>query len=240
VRRTGGLADTVHDFDPHSGEGNGFTFEAFDGWQFFAGVVRALETFRHEGAWRRLQRNGMTPDLSWTPAAPRYLDAYRSAVEIRRREQEGRQSLVADMADTARMMATLPPRIARLNVLAYNLWWTWQPEARDLFAQVDPARWDATNHNPVKLLRDTPPERLAACAADAAFAERYDRVLAAFDAYMSARDTWQARTAPDGSGTVAYLSFEFGLHESLPIYSGGLGILAGDTCKEASDLGSST
>ena len=132
----------------------------------------------------------------------------------------------------------LPARIGRLTELAYNLWWSWHPEARALFAAIDPTVWAMTAHNPVKLLREVMPTRLLMLSQDPAFLRRYDAVMIAFDADLAARDTWFARSAPDLAQTaIAYLSAEFGIHNSLPIYSGGLGILAGDHCKEASDLG---
>ncbi|MGH2487195.1 MAG: alpha-glucan family phosphorylase, partial [Ktedonobacterales bacterium] len=133
---------------------------------------------------------------------------------------------------------TIPQRIERLHELAYNLWWTWHTTAQDLYAAIDLALWEQTEHNAVRVLMEAPSERLAALAEDAAFLDQYDRVLADFDTYMRAEDTWYRRTFPQqGKRTIAYFSAEFGLHESLPIYSGGLGILSGDHCKEASDLG---
>ncbi len=132
----------------------------------------------------------------------------------------------------------LPHPIARLEELAYNLWWAWHPEAQELFARLDPELWEESNHNPVKTLQQVKQERLEALAQDPEYLAHYQAVLAAFDAYMKAEDTWFARTYPDYKDhTIAYFSAEFGLHEVLPIYSGGLGILSGDHCKEASDLG---
>src|SRR5207245_1409487 len=107
-----------------------------------------------------------------------------------------------------------------------------------LFAAIDPTVWAMTAHNPVELLREVMSTRLLMLSQDPAFLRRYDAVMIAFDADLAARDTWFARSAPDLAQTaIAYLSAEFGIHNSLPIYSGGLGILAGDHCKEASDLG---
>jgi glycogen phosphorylase len=132
----------------------------------------------------------------------------------------------------------LPERIARLKDLAYNLWWSWHPEARALFKEVDQNLWSNTHHNPVALLRRSTKERMAGLAADAGFLGRHDAVIADFDAYMNAKDTWFAKSHPEmKDGGVAYFSAEFGVHNSLRIYSGGLGILAGDHCKAASDLG---
>ena len=131
-----------------------------------------------------------------------------------------------------------PKRIARLEELAYNLWWSWHPEALELYRSIDPDLWESDHHNPVRFLQLVAPERLEAAAADPDFVARYDAVLEAFDAYMQAPTTWFATHYPDmAKRTVAYFSAEFGLHECLPLYSGGLGILSGDHCKEASDLG---
>jgi starch phosphorylase len=132
----------------------------------------------------------------------------------------------------------IPDRIARLHELAYNLWWTWNLDATALYASIDPALWDRVEHSAVRILSEVDGDRLARRAADSDFLARYDATLAAFDAYMRPDDTWFSRTHPEAADkTIAYFCAEFGLHESLPIYSGGLGILAGDHCKEASDLG---
>jgi len=132
----------------------------------------------------------------------------------------------------------LPERVRRLEDLAYNLWWAWNPQVQALFADMDPDLWEACNHNPVRFLREVPQEWLEAAARDPGYLARYDTALAAFDAYMSADDTWFTRTyGQDKEHLVAYFSAEFGLHEALPMYSGGLGVLSGDHCKEASDLG---
>ncbi|MDE3228994.1 MAG: alpha-glucan family phosphorylase [Chloroflexota bacterium] len=133
---------------------------------------------------------------------------------------------------------TIPPRIERLYELAYNLWWAWNPDAQALYAQVNAQMWERTEHNAVATLAGANPQRLNALAEDAEFLARYDAVMAEFDAYMRPASTWFSREFPkDASSVIAYFSAEFGLHESLPIYSGGLGILSGDHCKEASDLG---
>jgi starch phosphorylase len=132
----------------------------------------------------------------------------------------------------------IPSRIARLEELAYNLWWSWNLEARSLFESLDAALWDDTEHNPVNLLQQVSPDHLAKVAADPAFLKRYDAVMHLFDQMREGGESWCARERPELFGkTIAYFSAEFGLHNSLPIYSGGLGVLAGDHCKEASDLG---
>ena len=134
----------------------------------------------------------------------------------------------------------MPERISRLYELAYNLWWSWYPEARALYSALDPARWETVGHNPVRFLSEVDPARLEEAAAQSEYLGRYDQVLSAFDAYMHPRpgETWFSAQYPElENATIAYFSAEFGLHEALPIYSGGLGILSGDHCKEASDLG---
>lgn len=133
---------------------------------------------------------------------------------------------------------SLPRGLARLQELAQNLWWSWHPAARELFETIDPTLWRLTHHNPVKLLQDLKPDRLAASSKDPAFLHRYSAVLKAYDEYMTAKHRWCTTQHPELTDRIiAYFSAEFGLHNSIPIYSGGLGILAGDHCKEASDLG---
>ncbi len=132
----------------------------------------------------------------------------------------------------------LPEKLSRLKDLSYNLWWSWQPEARALFKEIDRTLWSETYHNPVTLLRNVPRARLDDLMADGAFMGRYQAVMASFDQYMNSKDTWFSKAHPEMNGqNIGYFSAEFGVHHSLRIYSGGLGILAGDHCKAASDLG---
>ena len=131
-------------------------------------------------------------------------------------------------------------RINRLSELACNLWWSWNPAAQALFADIDPLLWKRVNHNPVKFLRLVSQSRLDRAAGDPGYLDRYHAVMAAFDAYMNpapGATWWSSNYGHLKDRLIAYFSAEFGLHESLPIYSGGLGILAGDHCKDASDLG---
>jgi len=132
----------------------------------------------------------------------------------------------------------LPERLSRLSELAYNLWWTWQPEAARLFGRLDYDLWERLGHNPIRLLREIGRPRLDRAVKDKGYLAVFDRVFADFDAYMNQKNTWTSRTHPElNTRPIAYFSMEFGLHETLPIYSGGLGVLAGDHLKEASDLG---
>ena len=134
---------------------------------------------------------------------------------------------------------SLPKAIGRLNELAYNLVWSWLPGAPDLFEAIDAKIWSATNHNPILLLSEASQERLDRVALCKEYLGKYADVMRRFDEYMSDdTQTWIQDRHPDKSGQlIAYFSAEYGLHESLPIYSGGLGILSGDHLKEASDLG---
>ncbi|HJX69302.1 MAG TPA: alpha-glucan family phosphorylase, partial [Dehalococcoidia bacterium] len=132
----------------------------------------------------------------------------------------------------------MPDRIARLEELANNLWWSWHPQARDLFRALDYPLWRSSGHSPVKQLREISADKLLAAANDPAFLKLYDSVMSAFDADMSDKDSWFSTRYPNVlDGPVAYFSMEFAIHNSLPIYAGGLGVLAGDISKEASDLG---
>lgn len=131
----------------------------------------------------------------------------------------------------------LPERLARLKDLAYNLWWSWHHEARFLFRDIDPILWESSSHNPVLLLQKSQ-ERLSHLAKEPRFLAHYDQVVDAFDHDTTCSDTWFERRFGNEAKNcaIAYFSAEFGLHASLPLYSGGLGVLAGDHCKSASDL----
>lgn len=132
----------------------------------------------------------------------------------------------------------LPRRLHRLPDLAYNLWWTWNSEAGRIFNRVDPEAWEASGHNPVSFLRTVPRRRLNAVTHDPALMDLYHQTVQAFDGYMASASAWYPDNYPERlNQPIAYFSTEFGLHESLPIYAGGLGVLSGDHLKEASDLG---
>ncbi len=131
----------------------------------------------------------------------------------------------------------LPKRLPRLFELACDLWWTWHP-AREVFRSLDYRMWRQSAHNPVRMLRELPMEQLERAANDPQFLARYDAAIAAMDANRSSKGTWwDQHVGTDPTRAVAYFSAEFALHQTLPIYAGGLGVLAGDHCKEASDLG---
>jgi starch phosphorylase len=132
----------------------------------------------------------------------------------------------------------LPERIHRLADLAHDLWWSWTPDARAVFRRLDYNLWRLTAHNPVRMLQIIAQETLNHAASDSAWLALFDRAMARFDHTRLAADTWCRTESPElASGMVAYFSAEFAVHQSLPMYAGGLGVLAGDHCKEASDLG---
>ncbi|HPA17410.1 MAG TPA: alpha-glucan family phosphorylase [Verrucomicrobiae bacterium] len=132
----------------------------------------------------------------------------------------------------------LPAELEPLREIAYNLWWSWNNEAWSLFRDLDPELWERLGHAPVRLLRKVAQDRLTIAANDPAFVARVQAVRETFNRYMTRPGRWFEQTHGHVSGAlVAYFSAEFGFHESMQIYSGGLGILAGDHCKAASDLG---
>jgi len=133
---------------------------------------------------------------------------------------------------------SLPRRIERLGELAYNLWWTWNPDVQRLYKRIDTDLWEETSHNPIRFLRKIERAKLNAVTHDSYFLDFYDRSMLEFDQYMDREDTWyQNNHGHIEKEVIAYFSTEFGLHESVPIYAGGLGVLSGDHLKEASDLG---
>lgn len=131
----------------------------------------------------------------------------------------------------------LPARLSPLSDLAHNLWWSWDPEATELFRSIDPVRFAQSHHNPLALLKDVEPARWRELADDDGFVARATAVRDRFLAWRGAPTWAQSHAQPLLAGGVAYISMEFGLHESVRLYSGGLGVLAGDHLRSASDLG---
>lgn len=130
----------------------------------------------------------------------------------------------------------IPSRLSRMEELANNLWYSWDRETRSLFSRIDPRLWEAAGHNPKAFLKRVDESLLHKAATEQTFLSSYNSVLSAYDAYHAEPlryDHIEGFGPPD---RIAYFCFEFGFHESLPVYSGGLGILAGDHCKAASDL----
>lgn len=138
---------------------------------------------------------------------------------------------------TFTVLPHLPDRLQALHKLAYNMWWCWNHEAVSLFRRIDDELFEAVENSPVKLLGAIDQARLEKLEHDDGFLAHMDRVEEALDSYMSS-STWFQETYGDRTDfRVAYFSAEFGIHDSIPVYSGGLGVLAGDHLKSASDLG---
>ena len=136
-------------------------------------------------------------------------------------------------------VANLPKKISRLRELAHNLWWSWNPDARELFSALDPKLWEQMGNNPVRMLETVSAERLREASENATYMNRYNQIFRHFDDYMNDRTPSPSIGPLNGikwSQPVAYFSTEYGLHDCLPIYSGGLGTLSGDHLKTASDL----
>jgi phosphorylase/glycogen(starch) synthase len=194
---------------------------------------------------------------TWDKFLERYDSAFQVALEaVQKRLETGvlqvrkpKQSLAVSPAPEGKrprlfhfeVSATLPRALQGLGRLARNLWWSWDSEATALFRELSPRSWDTSGHNPIPFLQRIYPEDLEARAADPEYVARVERVLERFDAYLA--EPWdEARWKPAGGppprpeAPVAYFCAEYGIHESLRIYSGGLGILAGDHVKSASDL----
>lgn len=134
--------------------------------------------------------------------------------------------------------AHVPDRLSGLIDLAYNLWWSWHPEARVLFKKINREAWKKSIHNPVKMLQETPPEFFDALLVNREYLHRYDIITSRFRQYMTNPNGWFSEQYPSKQSlTIAYFSAEYGLHHALPFFAGGLGFLAGDHLKECSDLG---
>ncbi len=132
----------------------------------------------------------------------------------------------------------LPKRIEKLSEVANNLWWSWNTEFLRLFQKIDKDLWEGCNKNPVKFLKQVSQEKLEEASKNIGFLKEYDRVVDNFDAYINSKNTWFSKNhAKNKDDLIAYFSAEYGLDQTIPIYSGGLGILSGDHLKSASDLG---
>ena len=132
----------------------------------------------------------------------------------------------------------LPKRIGKLSEISNNLWWSWNTEFLRLFKIIDRDLWETCEKNPVKFLKRVSQDRLEAVATNTEFLKEYDRLAKEFDDYITSKNTWFSNKYPENKkDLIAYFSAEYGLDQTIPIYSGGLGILSGDHLKSASDLG---
>ena len=139
---------------------------------------------------------------------------------------------------TFNAVPSLPARLERLRELSYNLFWSWDHETRELFRRLDGDLWEKTRHNPLRMLGEMDQQRAVELGQDDGFLSHYDRVCHRLDAYLGSSALWYPKVrGRDHNDCIAYFSAEFGLTDCLQIYSGGLGILAGDHLKSASDLG---
>ncbi|NLF25090.1 MAG: alpha-glucan family phosphorylase, partial [Deltaproteobacteria bacterium] len=185
----------------------------------------------------------------WNNFFPLYQDVYNEALrKVAHRVDKGMHEEVfttfSDMhhCETPRyrpfsVVTKLPDKLKGLHDIAYNLWWSWDQEAKEMFTQLDPELWKAVERNPIQLLNRVSSEVIAQRSRDGDFLKRYRHVLESFNAYMhdtSCGVTLPAAISPERP--IVYFSMEYGLHECLPVYSGGLGILSGDHLKSASDL----
>ena len=140
--------------------------------------------------------------------------------------------------NTITIKPKLPERIARLSEISNNLWWSWNVEFLKVLREIDKDVWNACDKNPVKFLKNVPQEKLEQAAVDIEFLKKYDEIVSNFDSYMNSKNTYFSKKFPNNKDDViAYFSAEYGLDETIPIYSGGLGILSGDHLKSSSDLG---
>ncbi len=132
----------------------------------------------------------------------------------------------------------IDPRVQELREIAYNLWWTWNQQAQSVFEELSPHTWRGSNHNAVVILNSVSKEELQARMRDSVFGQKVTNVIKDFKAYMGREKTWGSVNAQEFfKNPISYFSPEFAIHECLPIYSGGLGVLSGDHIKSASDLG---
>ncbi len=222
----------------------------YNDWEVEAKIADALLRFslldEDRVAAVRASAYEISETALWEKLFPAYERAYAEAIESSvlrtnravlddggaRTEQINfvRQQLFVERPNWNRMMVdkTLPKRLHALELLSRNLWWCWNADARDLFENIDPALWAASERNPIAFLDKLSVEHIKRLEQDTAFLERLDAVYARFRDYMNEKPA-------AGATRISYFSMEYGLHSSLKIYSGGLGILAGDYLKEASD-----
>ena len=201
-------------------------------------------------AARRKAVHALATHSSWEKFFPHYLSAYEQALEkaekrdTRKEDQRRMESMSRVLMPTSSnipylrtltAVAKLPEALERLRELAHNMWWSSNLAARALFMALNPKVWDANDHNPILMIESADPQRLKRMACHPEYMAQYTYVMEQFDAYM-ALPAKAVNDALRPERPVAYFSTEYGLHESLPIYSGGLGVLSGDHLKSASDL----
>ena len=145
-------------------------------------------------------------------------------------------SLRDENSNLPRRLPNLPERIRGLERLSLNLWWSWQPRAREMYRALDVQAWRESDHNPLRMLGQMPQETLQNAASDPEFLKRYDAVMEEFEANIASQTGWFTAEYGEPQAPIAYFSAEYAFHHSLRLYAGGLGVLAGDYIKECSDL----
>ncbi len=186
--------------------------------------------------------------FTWQKFFPYYQEAYTHALEkVAERDDNAHMfsghikrsfkatSSVTPVLRSFISVSSLPPRLKRLRELSQNLWWCWQADGWDIFSTIDPVLWENCEHNPVALLTSVSRERLLELSTNEVYLKKMDHLLEVFDHYMG-QPTRAIDENLNKDHPVAYFSTEYGINESLPIYSGGLGVLSGDHLKSASDL----
>ncbi|WP_147820764.1 alpha-glucan family phosphorylase [Salidesulfovibrio onnuriiensis] len=205
---------------------------------------------KEERAYRAAEARRVAEETTWKNFYLRYLEAYELAGDIKTQRVAGVQRMSAAPGKqisftgvnttqprlrSFSVVTELPAELARMRELANNLWWVWHRDVQELFEWMDADKWYASGNNPVSFLNTMDQDRLNQLAGDHEFMARLSNVLERFDAYM-AKQSHAEHSGITWKNPVSYFSMEFGLHESIPIYSGGLGLLAGDHIKSASDL----
>jgi len=216
-------------------------------------MAEFIRTAPEERTRLRHQAWEVAKQAHWSIFSENYFDAFEHALQIRRKRMPGatssmtrirmhdtvrlrREDMQPPEADNAPRMhpftvrAQLPDELLGLRELANNVWWTWNPNAEKLFRNLSPELWIEMHHNPLRVLESLPQAVIDKHTHDGAFLRRMKEVLDEYHEYMAARETQRAHA------DIAYFCMEYGLHESMPFYSGGLGVLAGDTLKAASDM----
>ena len=200
---------------------------------------------------RRRTVRAASAHADWKEFFQLYMQAYRGANEkahARRHASAHKSKLSKELAmrpssipflRTLNAVSELPAELSRLRDIASNIWWCWQPEAMEMFESMAPELWEACGHNPIYMVENTPAARLQELASKKSFVKAVKELAKKFDAYMAQEHL--SDVLEDGTVTVdmerpvAYFSTEFGMHESLQLYSGGLGVLSGDHMKSSSD-----
>lgn len=195
----------------------------------------------------RIAVRKVSEECSWEKFFPYYIQSYHSAltkanerISIHEPPKQTNTLLITGVSKTPylRMFTAinqLPPKLERLREISNNVWWSWQPEAEKIFILLNKELWKQSGHNPLKMFEDICPASLMAAEKNDEIQKYYNELVTKFDEYMK-KKPHTSDPSISSYHPIAYFSTEYGLHESIPLYSGGLGILSGDHLKAASDL----